>query len=210
MTVHGAPPVAMWLAQRLISGPRAESLLGDLVEQHAHRRSTRWYWRQVLTAVVVSTLAGVRDHKLLAARALLVGWGLYYLLAEGVIWTAMRLRYTLAIACGPLAPYSASCRHLDVSLIVVPRLLASLACVIIGWALVRFNHDKAMPFVLLFAASVFVFEYGMMSWMFAVAGILPHTPAMILPAVFGLGRPGGVLIGGLLGQRRPQALRAPC
>jgi hypothetical protein len=40
------PRVATWLAQRLVSGPRRESLLGDLIEQYRQGRSRSWYWRQ--------------------------------------------------------------------------------------------------------------------------------------------------------------------
>jgi len=47
------PRVATWLAQRLVSGPKRESLLGDLIEQYRQGRSGIWYWRQVLAAILV-------------------------------------------------------------------------------------------------------------------------------------------------------------
>ena len=51
------PRVATWLAQRLVSGPRRESLLGDLIEQYRQGRSGIWDWRQVLAAILVGTAA---------------------------------------------------------------------------------------------------------------------------------------------------------
>ena len=46
------PLIATWLAQRLVAGPRRESLLVDLIEQHRQGRSGVWYCRQVLAAIL--------------------------------------------------------------------------------------------------------------------------------------------------------------
>jgi len=48
--------------------------MGDLDEQFARGRSSSWYWRQVLSAILVGAAADLRDHKLLAVRAVVVGW----------------------------------------------------------------------------------------------------------------------------------------
>jgi preprotein translocase subunit SecY len=46
------PALATWLLKRAARGD--DALVGDLLEEHRRRRSVVWYWRQVLTAVVVN------------------------------------------------------------------------------------------------------------------------------------------------------------
>jgi uncharacterized protein involved in exopolysaccharide biosynthesis len=47
------PRVADWLLQRLTSGPRRQSIIGDLHEQYRRGRSPGWYWRQTLAAILL-------------------------------------------------------------------------------------------------------------------------------------------------------------
>jgi uncharacterized protein involved in exopolysaccharide biosynthesis len=47
------PRVADWLLQRLTSGPRQQSIIGDLHEQYGRGRSFIWYWRQTITTILV-------------------------------------------------------------------------------------------------------------------------------------------------------------
>jgi hypothetical protein len=68
-----APRVATWLAERFLTSPRRESLIGDLVEQYREGRSATWYWGQVFRAIVVSMTEELAAHKLLALRAVAVG-----------------------------------------------------------------------------------------------------------------------------------------
>jgi hypothetical protein len=65
------PAVPTWLAQRLVSN---QALLGDLVEQFGSGRSGAWYWRQAFSAVLIGAMSDLREHKLLAVRAVLLGW----------------------------------------------------------------------------------------------------------------------------------------
>jgi preprotein translocase subunit SecY len=46
------PALATWLLKHVARGN--DALVGDLLEEHCRRRSVIWYWRQVLTAVVVN------------------------------------------------------------------------------------------------------------------------------------------------------------
>jgi len=48
------PPIlATKLLDRLVSGPHGDALSGDLIERYREGRSTAWYWRQVLLAIVI-------------------------------------------------------------------------------------------------------------------------------------------------------------
>jgi uncharacterized protein involved in exopolysaccharide biosynthesis len=53
MTASGPPRFADWLLQRLTSGPRQQSIIGDLHEQYGRGRSLFWYWRQTITTILV-------------------------------------------------------------------------------------------------------------------------------------------------------------
>jgi preprotein translocase subunit SecY len=59
MTQQRPPAVATWLLKRAARGN--DALIGDLLEQYRGGRSAAWYWRQVLTTVVVgrSTAVGM-------------------------------------------------------------------------------------------------------------------------------------------------------
>jgi len=52
MTEMRPPVLATWLLKHAARGN--DALVGDLFEEHRRRRSSVWYWRQVLTAVAVS------------------------------------------------------------------------------------------------------------------------------------------------------------
>jgi hypothetical protein len=69
--------LAAKLLERFLSGPHGDALAGDLLEQYRQGRSTAWYWRQVLSAIVVSlasdrTLGGAALLALLLVLTLII------------------------------------------------------------------------------------------------------------------------------------------
>src|SRR5258708_11946879 len=64
-------PPKLWLVLLTLLAPGQDALAGDLVEQGGSRI---WLWRQVIGAVIHASLAEVRAHPVLAARAVLIGW----------------------------------------------------------------------------------------------------------------------------------------
>jgi hypothetical protein len=48
------------MLERLASGPRRGSLIGDLTEAYRNGRSAAWYWRQALTAIVADVNQSLR------------------------------------------------------------------------------------------------------------------------------------------------------
>src|SRR5712691_6045259 len=66
------------------SGPNNDALLGDLAEQYRQKDSAMWYWRQAMKAIPVSFFREIRAHKRIAARALLMGWGLWILFVTSI------------------------------------------------------------------------------------------------------------------------------
>jgi hypothetical protein len=54
MIEHTPPKLALWLLKHGGSPYHRESLEGDLMEQYQEGRSRAWYWRQVVTALVIA------------------------------------------------------------------------------------------------------------------------------------------------------------
>jgi hypothetical protein len=67
-----APPFATWMLLRL--GPPDESFAGDLAEEHAAGRSRAWYWRQVLSAVVLTAVRHGGAHPVGTLGTVIAGW----------------------------------------------------------------------------------------------------------------------------------------
>ena len=66
------PALATWLVEHACPGPPNEALAGDLAEQFSQGRSSYWYWRQALVAVL---LGYAKDWRLFAwAAAVTLLW----------------------------------------------------------------------------------------------------------------------------------------
>jgi hypothetical protein len=195
MATH-PPRLATWVLEHFVSGPRRESLVGDLLEQYPRRRSAVWYWRQVLAAIVGSVARDLSAHKRLAVRAVAVGWLAYAVLSVPVHWLAemvsLQIRDWIVTSghyafwpvflAGPLSATVCWC----------------LAGVTIGWMVARLHRRHAVAVVCLFSASVLVFECGFTALMLSLKSHPPMSPAvLLLLALMAMGTPMSVLIGGL-------------
>ena len=72
MSAVPPPRLASCLLRRLVGGPTRESLIGDIDQQFARGRTSSWYWRQVLLAILVDVARGFRHHKPLAIRSVIL------------------------------------------------------------------------------------------------------------------------------------------
>ena len=100
------PRVAAWLFDRLASGPNRESLGGDLAEQYRRGRSSAWYWRQAIGSILAGTARDVSDHKLLALRAVTVGFASLWIF-WGLASVPLRVIWVLSIVLFVVTPISA-------------------------------------------------------------------------------------------------------
>jgi hypothetical protein len=84
-----------------------DALIGDLTEEYG-RRSAVWYYRQVLVAIIGSVLRAIREHRLLAARAVVTGLVVQALLSSGqwIIWGHLQGRLAAWAATLGLHSYS--------------------------------------------------------------------------------------------------------
>jgi hypothetical protein len=67
---------ATWMLEHLTFGSPNEALSGDLLEEFQHGSSAGWYWRQVLSAIVVAAMTKTRAHTLPLLFS--IGWSVLY------------------------------------------------------------------------------------------------------------------------------------
>lgn len=197
------PPVlATKLLERLVSGPFAEALRGDLIEQYRQGRSPSWFWRQVLIGVFASVLRDIGSHKLLAAGSAAAGIAIYLLSSFPVNW---------------LVRFLASLGWLRIeSRLRIADLLGDLACMIIGWAVFRLSTRRRFTKVCLYSAAVLFFEAVHVSSGFLLNGRLSQVTSQMLlfGVVLSVTRPLSILVGGIAASittrpRRAADLQSP-
>ena len=196
MTSIHPPRMATWLLRRFSSGPHAEAIAGDLLEQYQSIRSPLWYWGQVGSAVAADVRGSVASAKLQTAGALALGCIAYVALSVPATtlertWRRPTLRWLVD------APDTTTFWAMKIE----SALIVYLACAISGWLVARVTRSAAG--VMVFALTVLVFEYGMMALLWTTAPRPADASFSIPIAVLTFGRPLSVLVGGLLAVREP-------
>ena len=138
------PALAKWLLGRFSSNV-SDSLLGDLQEEYETGRSTWWYWKQVVNAILVSTGRVLRHHPLQAALAIGVGWGLLWIYFAWLFFWFVNLDEELFVR-GVV-----DLRGWWPSHWLVPPILGCLGCAVTGRAVGQFHRREI---VLIYAATV--------------------------------------------------------
>ena len=85
MSAAQRPRLASWLLRRFVAGPHRESLFGDLDEQFVRGRSSFWYWRQVLSAVLVGVVRDLREQRRLAIGSVMLTWAIVIVWVESTL-----------------------------------------------------------------------------------------------------------------------------
>lgn len=79
MTLSRPPVLAKWVLENMRFENWSDALVGDLLETYrSQRKSKMWYRRQVFAAVVGGFLREVRNHWILAGRAVFIGLAVAY------------------------------------------------------------------------------------------------------------------------------------
>jgi hypothetical protein len=165
------PRLAAWLLERLTSGEARESLIGDLKEAYHRGRSSVWYWRQTIMAVLLSAARDVRGHKLIAARAVVITWMFLIPWVFFTGWAYGSTRFWVS------AMLKSSAALQDFWVIYQVPLLMSwcLGSAVIGWIVARLNTDcrAGLLFVCAMSQLPFSFQWGAGQplWRLANAGL---------------------------------------
>lgn len=139
------PRLATWLLFALGSGPDVDVIAGDLLEQYANR-SRWWYWRQVAWAIAVGVAHDVRQHWLLALRAVFMG----YLALRVASLAAHTFGYWALpkLLPPPINPWSWP----------VLLFIFSLPAAVAGWLVARLHARHAVAFVTTFTFVTLLIE----------------------------------------------------
>ena len=197
MRSNEPPRMAAWLLRHLGCSPNNDSVIGDLIEQYRQGRSGIWYWRQVLAAILVGAVHDLAAHKMLALRTLMVGWTLYYLFSFPVTWAGSIAEDWLSqqvILCGPDSFWCQFWRNQFSA-----ELLIYVAAAVSGGIVARLHRKYWFAMLYLYAASVLIFECGMVGWLVYQSG--PPVPisrvALIVANLTVVVRPLSVFVGGM-------------
>jgi hypothetical protein len=88
------PTLATWFLKHLRLEEMDEALLGDLFEDFRQGRSAAWYWRQVVSAIVVSFAKQLRYRWVSTAFAILWAYGVSVLFTQSV-WPPVQIQHLL-------------------------------------------------------------------------------------------------------------------
>ena len=151
------PRLSAWLLKRLAPRHRRESLVGDLREQVHRGRSAWWYRRQVLGTILVGLTADLAAHKLLAVRALAIGWSAMYLVYQFAGPLIQQLRRTLFSRWGSaLWGESEVLRQLWVYYSLPFVLVTCLIFMAIGWMVASLHRRQLPGIVIMFSATLLI------------------------------------------------------
>jgi hypothetical protein len=151
------PRLSTWLLERLAPRHRRESLMGDLREQVHGGRSRWWYRRQVLGTILAGLAADVAAHKLLAVRALAIGWSAMYLVYQFVGPLIQETRMRLFSRWGSaLWGDSEVLRQLWVYYGLPFVLVTCLIFMAIGWTVAGLHRRHLPGIVIVFSATLLI------------------------------------------------------
>jgi hypothetical protein len=134
------PACATWLLERFGVKRQNEALIGDLAEEYQAGKSCMWYWWQTLVAIWVTAVRDVREHKLLALRAVATGW----ILAKAFIWLKDYVIF----------PFAPCYDHWGPSFrLAVAQMLILAQWVLLGWLVARAHRSHAAALALMVGVS---------------------------------------------------------
>jgi hypothetical protein len=175
-------PIAIWLLEH---GGLDTVIAGDLLEELARGRSTIWYWRQLLMAIGIGNWNTIRQHRVLALRALATGcameWALVYAWDHWV---------------PDITPFTIAQWTLQMS-------TALLTQTLVGWVIARTHRAQQAPMVLLFLLCFEVYYFvRVVSWITTlVKYTIPAPTFLAYTAMFTLTAlmiAIGILLGGIV------------
>ena len=139
--------ISVWLFECL---ELDQALVGDLMQERERDRSAIWYWWQVLIAVWLGIWGAIRDHKLLALRAVATGFATEYVFI--FMWKYL----------SPDGP--------DLPLVSTMSVIANLSLVLLtqtaaGWIVARTHRTRQFSMVTAYLLCCVAWFFGpQLSW----------------------------------------------
>jgi hypothetical protein len=207
MTTVQPPAFAARLLKRLVPAQDHDALLGDLCEEYQRRRSFAWYWFQILVAIVVRSWKDVRDHTLVAARAIVTG-----LVAQMFLPSAFSSLQNVLTGAGFMWgnrwiglpwywhwPYAQS-------LGMVMQGIWIAGDVTVGWLIVRLHRGHGVTMVLVYCGMIGALRAAGLLQIAKVTGWSPDLLSILYTAANGQIREWLLLIAGGYIATRPPAV----
>jgi len=200
------PSFATWLLEALAPDERRDSLIGDLIERYRNGDSASWYWRQALGAILLGNAKAIRDHKLLALRAVLVGFASMWVFSAAARFL---LQILWVFASGGVY-LGGQWIRLDYgwirNRIYIAFLLTLLGSAASGWIVGRLHRERQTPMVLVYLVSALVVavvqlavQVRLIGWTIRPVAQYPQTLLLFFVLV-----PVSILLGGLWRRTRPR------
>jgi hypothetical protein len=168
---HSAPPQFATRLLALFIDPGNQALVGDLLEQYSEGRSRWWYWRQAITAVALSAFVHAREHPISSLRGVLAGCITLY--AFGAVIGVLRTQLLVGSLINlKLWWWQHSGPSLEWPLVIAWSTLGAIAS---GWIVARTQRARWAGTIVLFLATYFVIELGLMGWMVMAVYRDPHV-----------------------------------
>jgi hypothetical protein len=140
--------ITVWMFDRLgLDG----ALAGDLLEERARGRSSVWYWRQVLVAVLVGIWGSIRNHKVLALRAVATGFAMEYSLL--FLWHLWVQHQSIPVDVDGVPVMTIATWAWNLWLVVVTQTAT-------GWVVARTHRAHQIPMVFLFVTCFFLWYFS--------------------------------------------------
>ena len=162
------------------------------MEAYQCGRSRAWYWKEVFAAIVIGVCDEIMTHPLLALRAISVGWATWFLFDYGVgpLLGRLLIPRFFRLSGYPFGP--------SMLIWLTASLFVRAAS---GWIVARLHGSHRIATVLLFTASVFIFQLRTLPgiW-FETANTLTNTrflPYLIYGLELQFLWPAAILFGGL-------------
>lgn len=178
MNVPRAVTAGTWLLDR---AGIDEALAGDLAERAADSGSLIWYWRQVVSSILLSWTDTLATHKWLAVRAIVTGW---------IVWAAF---FAARELIGTMAEQTAW----------APALVTVIRYgnwIVIGWAIGMLHRPYHGAMVLAYIAFTIVMSIPLVARAVSVVGHPSYNAPSASMIVFAIA---SLTIGGLLSESTP-------
>src|SRR5438128_8487391 len=152
------PAVATWLLKRFGCRPQNEAILGDLIEQYRNGRHSLWYWRQIVTAIAVSSFREVWRQKTRTLAALSAGWiifAFYRSPLDRPLFQSISLQINFASMQFQIPPnWWIYCGMYVLFLSFLTAIMGLIVGALSGWIVAKFQPSHRVPIVLMFVASL--------------------------------------------------------